>query len=121
MQSPQQNLTFEERRKYYTTNFSLGTIGNLNSVNDKLILLSLLSLTYIKMKEKNPKITVLDILLNITKQKPDNSIFYQMLENLSFMVEDLCYNCKTADSCGLNSSKEIVDKIKEILNTWIPF
>lgn len=121
MQSPEQDINVESRRKYYMTNFSLGTIGNLNNVNDKLILLSLLSLTYIKMLEKNPKITVLDILLNITKQKPDNSIFYQMLENLSFIVEDLCYNCKTADSCGLNSSKEIIDKIKEILNTWIPF
>ena len=121
MQSPEQNVNFKDRRSYYMTNFSLGTIGNLESVNDKLILLSLMSLTYIKMKEKNPNITALEILLNITKQKPDDSFFYQMLENLSFMVEDLCYNCKKADSCGLSSSKEIVEKIKEILNTWIPF
>ncbi len=114
-------LTFDEKRNLYINHFSLGTVGSTNSVNDKLILLSLLSLTYMKMREKNPKITVIEILQSITKHTPDDSYYYQMLESLSLLVEDLSYNCKTADSCGLSTSKEIVSKIKEILNTWIPF
>lgn len=119
MESP--NLTFDEKRELYIQKFSLGTFGAAKSVNDKLILISLISLTYMKMKEKKSDITVLEILKSITKQAPDNSYFYQMLESLALMVEDFCYNCETADSCGLKSSQEIVNKIKEILNTWIPF
>lgn len=120
MQSTQESLAYEDKKSLHTKIFSLGTIGGGN-VNDKLILISLLSLTYLKMKEKNPKITVLEILKSITKQKADESYYYQMLEGLAILVEDLCYNCKTADSCGLQTSQEIITKIKEILNTWIPF
>jgi len=119
MQSSEQNLTYEDKKQFYFKFLSLGSIGK--SVNDKLILISLVSFTYIKMKDKNPKITVLDILKNITKQKQDNSIFYQMLESLSIIVEDYCYNCSEADSCGLKTSQEIINKIKQILNTWVPF
>lgn len=115
------DLTYEEKESLYRKVFSLGTIGNNKDVNDKLILISLLSITYLKMKEKNPKIRVIEILKSITKQPADNSFYYQMLEGLSFLVEDLCYNCTVADSCGLKTSQEIVAKIKSILNTWIPF
>jgi len=112
-------LTYEERRNLYINSFSLGSIGK--SINDKLILISLLSLTYIKMKAKKSDVTVLDILKSITKQTPDDSSFYQMLESLSIIVEDYCYACSEADACGLNSSQEIINKIKEILNSWVPF
>lgn len=110
----------QEKKEYYFKNFSLGSIGN-GSVNDKLILISLLSLTYLKMKEKTPDIQVIDILKSITGVSPDNSAYYQLLESLAIIVEDYCYSCKTADNCGLTSSKEIINKIKGILSTWIPF
>jgi hypothetical protein len=117
-------LSYEERKDLYSQTFSVGLLSNSigkHSVNDKLILISLLSLTYIKMREKNPKITVLEILLNILKQKADNSCFYQMLESLAILVEDFAWECSTADACGLKTSQEIVTKIKEIISTWMPF
>lgn len=120
MESPDKNLTYEGRKELYTKTFSFGNFLTRN-VNDKLILISLLSLTYIKMKEKTPSITVIDILKSITKQKADNSGFYNMLESLAIIVEDYCYDCTAADSCGLKTSSEIINKIKEILNQWIPF
>lgn len=121
METPYKNLTYEEKEVLHREVYSLGTIGSTHDVNDKLILISLLALTYLKMKEKNPNVKVIDILKSITKQEPDNSYFYQMLEGLAILVEDLSYNCKTADACGLTSSKEILMKIKAILNTWLPF
>ena len=120
MSTTNENIDYNNKKKLHTSMFSLGSIGN-GDVNDKLILISLLSLTYLKMKEKDPKVTVLEILKTITRQPADNSSYYQMLEGLSILVEDLCYNCKTADACGLKTSQEIINKIKEILNTWIPF
>ena len=114
-----EGLTYDQKRDLYIKTFSFGSIGK--NVNDKLILISLLSLTYMKMKVKKPDITVLDILKSITKHSPDNSSFYQLLEALSVVVEDYSYGCTDADACGLNSSQEIIEKIKTILNQWVPF
>lgn len=115
------NLPYKEKRDIYSKAFSLGTFNGITNVNDKLILLSLVSLVYLQMKKKKSDISPLDILLNITKQSPDNSGFYQTLETISLMVEELCYAAKTADACGLKNSQEVINKIKEILNSWIPF
>jgi len=114
-----EGLTYDQKRDLYIKSFSFGSIGK--NVNDKLILISLLSVTYMKMKVNKPDITVLDILKSITKQAPDNSSFYQLLEALSIVVEDYSYGCTEADTCGLHTSQEIIEKIKRILESWIPF
>lgn len=120
MQPTEQDLKFKEKRDYFFSNYSLGALSS-NSINEKLILISLLSFVYFKMKEKTPTVTVLDVLKSITKQKPDNSSYYQMIESLAIVVEDLCYGSSIADNCGLKSSQEIINKIKEILGQWLPF
>ncbi len=114
------NLSYEEKLDLYNRSFSIGCFVSKN-INDRLILLSLISLTYFKLKQKDPNIKPIDILCKITNTKKDNSIFYQALESLSLIVEDFGYDCNTADSCGLKTSAEIINKIKEILNTWSPF
>lgn len=114
-------LPYPEKREVYSHTFSLGTFNGITNVNDKLILLSLVSLVYLQMKKKKSDVTPLDILLSITKQAPDNSGFYQTLETISLMVEELCYAATTADACGMKTSQDVVNKIKEILNSWIPF
>lgn len=115
------HMSYEKKKDLYGDVFSLGVLNNAETVNDKLILLSLISYTYLKLKEKNPKTTVLEILLKITKQEPDQSYFYYFLEALAILVEELCFQSKEADNCGLKSSQEIINKIKEILNSWSPF
>ncbi len=120
MQSAEQDLKFKEKKDYFFSNYSLGAISG-NSINDKLILISLVSYVHFKMRETNPSVTVLDILKSITKQKADNSSYYQMIESLAIIVEDFCYGCSIADNCGLKSSQEIINKIKEILGQWLPF
>ena len=115
------SMSYEDKRDVHSRVFSIGVLNGIISVNDKLILLSLISLMYLKLREKNPDVTPLKILMQITGQRKDNSHFYFMLEGLSILVEDLCDKCNVADSCGLKTSQEIVSKIKEILNTWLPF
>jgi len=113
-------LSYDDKKSVYYSIFSL---GNLNSeeLNEKLILISLLALTTNKMKLKNPKITPLQVLMSITNQKKDDSAYYQFLESLSIIVEDFGYNCEKIDSCGCKTSQEIINKIKEILDLWLPF
>lgn len=115
------NLTYEEKKNLYMKIFSIGNFYKTPSLDEKMVLVSLVSLVYIKTKEKKSDIIPLDILVQITKATKDDSAFYNMLESLSILVEDFCYDTKVASSCGLKDSKEIIKKIKEILNSWIPF
>lgn len=114
------SLEYREKFNVYQRVFSLGKFQSDN-FNDKLILISLIALTTNKMREKDPSITPLKILMQITNQVQDDSAFYQFLEALSLLVDDLMYGVNKFDSCGLTTSQEIINKIKEILNQWLPF
>ena len=114
-------MEYSDKKALYEDNFSLG-IFTSETVNDKLILLSLVSLVYLKTKEKKPNIKSIDILKQIVPNySSKNKHKLKMLESLSITVEELCCGCTTADACGMTSSKEIINKINELLNTWIPF
>ena len=113
------SLEYADKLKVYSRIFSLGLLNV--SLTEKMVLISLVGLVTQKMREKDPTITPLNVLLKITGQVPDNSSYYQFLEGLSVLVEDISYGCTQFDPCGLKSSQEIINKIKEILNTWLPF
>jgi hypothetical protein len=117
------NLSYDKKKEIYSRTFSLGIINNRknNSVDDEMILFSLVSLTYMKLKEKNPYTKPIDILLKIMKPNLEDKHFRNTLESLSILIEDLCYGCNTASSCGLKNSNEIINKIKELLTEWTPF
>lgn len=113
------NLEYTDKLKVYSRIFSLGLLNV--DLTEKMVLLSLVGLVTHKMREKDATVTPLKVLLKITGQVPDNSGFYQFLEGLSVLVEDLSYGCTKFDPCGLTNSQDIINKIKEILNTWLPF
>lgn len=114
------NLTYKDKLSCYNKVFSLGNFQS-DDMNQKLILISLVSLLTQKMREKDATLTPLKLLMKLTGQIEDNSGFYQFLESLSIIVEDLLYGSKKIDACGMKTSQEIINKIKEILNTWLPF
>lgn len=114
------NLDYYDKHSVYQKVFSLGNLAS-DDMNEKLVLISLVALVTQKMREKDPTNNPLKILMQITGQIKDNSFFYQFLESLSIIVEDFMYGCKKFDPCGLKSSQEIINRIKEILSTWVPF
>jgi hypothetical protein len=113
-------LDYTNKLSAYNKTFSLGRFSS-DDMNDKLVLISLVALANQKIKEKDATMTPLKLLMSITGQVKDNSGFYQFLESLSIIVEDLSYGCKKIDPCGMKTSQEIINKIKEILDTWLPF
>ena len=115
-----EQLDYTEKLCVFNRVFSIGNLSS-SDLNDRLILISLVSLAYQKMKEKDPTITPLHILMKITGQRKDDSAFYQFLESLSIIVEDFSYNCVKIDTCGMKNSDEVFNRINEILNTWLPF
>jgi hypothetical protein len=114
-----EKLEYVDKLDAYNKVFSTGNLGV--DMGDKLVLISLVALTWSKMKEKNPQILPLDILMTLTGETKSNKAFYQFLEALSIIVTDMSYGCTKFDACGLKSSQEILNKIKEILSTWLPF
>lgn len=115
-----ENLEYADKLNAYQKVFSLGTFGS-NELNNKLIYFSLLALCTKKLREKDAQVTPLSILMRITNQIKDNSAFYQFLEASSIITEDFMYGCTVFDTCGLKSSEEILNKLKEIVSSWRPF
>lgn len=120
MDQTKEGLNYAQKKDIYEKEFSIGNFFS-DDLNDRFMLISLIAFTYKKMKDKNPSVTVLQILLKITNQEEDNSAYYQFLEAISILVEDLSYGVKKIDPCGFKTSQEIINKIKEILNSWTPF
>lgn len=114
------SLEYTDKLSAYNRVFSLGNFTS-DDMNDKLVLISLVALANQKMKEKDATMTPLKLLMKITGEIKSNSGFYQFLEALSIMVEDLSYGCNKIDTCGMKTSQEIINKIKEILDQWLPF
>lgn len=104
----------KEYRKQYT-------IGVYENLTDKLVLISLICYSYEKLKMKNKDLTFLNLLLKITKDFKPSKYFNEHLENLAIVCEDFYYGTKTIENFGLKDSKEIINKIKDILKTWVPF
>lgn len=115
-----EQLNYEDKLFVFSRTFSLGNLMTKN-FDDKLVLLSLIAFVTKKMREKDSTITPIKILLSITKTTNDGTHFYQFLESLAILSEDFSYECEKISSCGLNSSQEIINKIKELINSWIPF
>lgn len=113
-------LSYENKAHIYQRVFSLGYLAS-EDMNDRLILISLGALVFKQMKLKDSTVTPLKILLQITKQPVDNTAYYRFLEALAIIIEDFSYGIKKIDPCGLKTSQEIINKIKELLSTWMPF
>lgn len=114
------NLSYLDKQEVFNRVFSLGKFSSID-LNEKLVLVSLVALVTQQMRTKQPDITPLQVLLKLTGQIKDNSSYYQFLEGLACLVEDALYGCSKIDPCGCKTSTEIINKIKEILSTWLPF
>lgn len=114
-----EGLDYTDKKDVFSRNYSLDVIGD--DLNDKIVLISLVALTYSKLKVQSPLITPLEILCKITNQSKDNTCFFKLLESISIIVEDFSLGIIKIDSCGLKNSNEIIGKIKEILGKWMPF
>ena len=83
----------------------------------RLALISLICYVTYKSKLKNPDTTHYMIIMKISKNLglPD-----EFIKGLAIVCEDLSYDCTEFPTFGLKG-KEIVNKIVEILRSYVPF
>lgn len=114
-----ESLDYYDKKEVFTKAFSSDVLGE--DLNTKLVLISTLSLMTSKLREKDPEMNPLKILMKLAGQRKDNGPFYKFLESLAILSEDLSSGCTKIDACGCKTSQELIDKIKSAVNLWLPF
>ena len=120
-QSEFQNLSYEGKISFYVRNFSTGAFSS-GKLSNKLALISLICLVTKKLREKDGNLTVKVVIEKIL-QRPliITESFDSFLIGLSIICEDFLYQTTEIDNFGFTDSKQIIAKIKELLNEWFPF
>ena len=120
-QSEFQNLSYEEKISFYVRNFSTGAFSS-GKLSNKLALISLICLVTKKLREKDGDLTVKVVIEKIL-QRPliVTESFDSFLIGLSIICEDFLYQTTEIDNLGFTDSKQVIAKIKELLNEWFPF
>lgn len=115
-------MNFNELRRLYSENFSLGYLNltesdGHSSFERKLILISLICYLYSKNKPKNPDLTYYSLIYKLSNKLglPENFI-----KGLAIVCEDFGYNCHDFPTFGLEG-KKILEEIINILKTYMPF
>lgn len=92
------------------------------SLEDKLALIGLICYLTNKLRIKDPDITCWEVIAKIAfKEGTYTDEYVQSLRGLSIICEDFMYGVTKFPTFGFKSDKEILNKIKEILNNWVPF
>lgn len=115
MKDFEKKLTFKEKAAFYNEHFSIGYINS--DINEKLALISLIGYAVKKVREKNPDATFCQVVYKIASGM---GIPEDFLDTISIIAEDFSYGCTDFPKFGLKD-KEIIPKIKEIFNKYVPF
>lgn len=111
-------LSYEDRKTIYSNYFSL---GNLNTdIGSKFALISLICYLTHKLRMKKPEVNCYKVIMKII-EKNAHTYNMEFIENLSIICDDFMQNTSEFLTFDIKSTKEMAKKVKEILDTWIPF
>ena len=111
---------FNELRRIYSDNFSLGYINsgnNRSSIENRFVLISLIDYITYKSKLKNPDTTHYEIIMKLNKNLglPD-----EFVKGLAIVCEDFAYSCNDFPTFGLKG-QDIIKEAISILKLYVPF
>lgn len=109
------SMTYKELKKVYKDNFTLGYLNT--DIKNKFALISLICYTVYKLKEKKPDITYYQIINKLSDGSGMNELEKY---SLAIICEDFAYGCRDFPTFELKG-KEITEKIKELLKSYMPF
>lgn len=111
--------TYSELEEYYSKYF---TLSNLNtSFDNKIKLISLVCYLTIQLRKKHPDTTCYQTLMKIVGDIPQDKYTLEFIRGVSIICEDYLKNNSEFPTFKLKSGSEIVNVIKQILSTWMPF
>lgn len=108
--TPPYNVMQDIYRKYFS-------LGNLNTdINSKFALISLICYITYELQKKNPDVTHYQIIRKIV----GTEIPEDFIKGLSVVCSDFSYGCTKFPTFGIED-KKIPLKIKELIDTYLPF
>ena len=122
--------TYQELKELFNQEYSLGYINN-NSYEAKRELEHLICYLTLALQHKDPtKYNGVDKVLEAILNKPELNLedcFDRFLAALAIRCEDLIFGMSTINTINIpkpekyTTSKEIILRIRELLETWTPF
>lgn len=112
------DLSYKGLKYLYERYFSLGGIAG--EIDNKFALISLICILTNAAKKKNPDTNCYSIICKVT-ESCKNRLPEEYIQGLAIVCEDFMKGSNKFNACGLKSAKEMVDKINEILEKWLPF
>ena len=107
--------TFKQLSNLYKKYFTLGYINA--DINLKFALISLIGYIVNELKKKKPDVTYYSVIM---KMAEGSGLPEELLLALSIICEDCAYQCTEFPTFGMKPP-QMVAKIKEILNMYVPF
>ena len=106
--------SYKEMQRTYGSLFSLGYLNT--DISTKFALISLIGYLTFKLKQKKPDVTPYQVIRKII----GDDLPEDFIKGLAVVVDDFSYGCKNFPIFNIED-KKIPSKIKEILNTYVPF
>lgn len=105
---------YKDLQHLYNEYFSLGYLNT--DISSKFALISLMGYLVYKLKQKKPDITSYQVLRKLVNDKlPED-----FLKGLAVIIDDFSYGCTEFPTFNIED-KKIPAKIKELLNSYMPF
>lgn len=111
--------SYSDLEDYYGNYFSLRYLNT--TFENKIGLISLICFLTQQARKKNPNATCYQVIMKVVGDEPFNKYKVEFIRGLSVVCDDFMIHTTNFLTFDLKSSKAIMEKIKEILDTWIPF
>lgn len=105
---------YADMQRLYKQYYSLGYFNT--DINTRFALISLVGYLNYKLGQKKPDINPYKIIKKII----GDNLPEDFIKGISVVIEDFSYKCTEFPTFGI-PDKEIPRKVKEILNTYVPF
>ena len=110
-----QEPTYRQLQDIYKQYFSTGKLAA--NINMKFALISLIGYIVYNMKKKKPDVTYYEVCHKLAEGLGLSEL---QIKGLAILVDDFSYECNDFPTFGV-PPKEMPQKIKEILQNYMPF
>lgn len=110
--------SYKDLEQYYKEYFSLE--GLQCDLSNKFALISLICFLTKQARQKNPDVTCYQVIMKIIDGE-ESQHNMKFIRGLSIVCNDIMKHSNEFLTFDLKTSKSMVNKIKEILSTWLPF
>lgn len=111
--------TYSELEEYYRRYYSLSYLNT--TIENKFGLISLVCFLTQQARKKNPDATCYQVIMKVVGNEKFDKGRMEFLRGLSIVCDDFMKHTTEFMTFDLKSSKAMIAKIKEILETWLPF